>query len=196
VSNIIYPFQIPIYQSFIDQHHFKKIEEDINNFIDKEKFNFKKSWDCNTLSSLFSDSNQDIKSLKLKEQITLHVGNYFKQWDFKKNKIGKAKVKDLWVNIASKGDYQEVHNHPTYFSGSIYINVNKNSGKFVIINPLSTESLKMYPSQIFKYEHFIEPINSMILIFPSWYQHRVQQNKSDIDRISVSFNIDLKFKKK
>ena len=45
-----------------------------------------------------------------------------------------------------------------------------------------------------KYFHcyWFPPIEGRMLIFPSHLQHHVKENKSDKDRISVSFNIRLK----
>ena len=45
-----------------------------------------------------------------------------------------------------------------------------------------------------KYFHcyWFSPIEGRMLIFPSHLQHHVKENKSDEDRISVSFNIQLK----
>ena len=38
----------------------------------------------------------------------------------------------------------------------------------------------------------IEPLEGVIVLFPSDLTHSVQKNTSDEDRISVSFNIDLR----
>ena len=37
--------------------------------------------------------------------------------------------------------------------------------------------------------YFFPPIEGRVLVFPSYLSHQVQENKSDEDRISVSFNI-------
>ena len=38
----------------------------------------------------------------------------------------------------------------------------------------------------------IEPLEGVIVLFPSDLSHAVQKNNSEEDRISVSFNIDLR----
>ena len=38
----------------------------------------------------------------------------------------------------------------------------------------------------------IQPLEGVIVLFPSDLTHSVQKNNSDEDRISVSFNIDLR----
>ena len=39
-----------------------------------------------------------------------------------------------------------------------------------------------------EYEEII-PQENMMIMFPSWLEHDVQMNKTDIERISISFNI-------
>jgi uncharacterized protein (TIGR02466 family) len=38
---------------------------------------------------------------------------------------------------------------------------------------------------------FISPEAGALIIFPSWLEHGVNQNLTDVDRISIAFNIDL-----
>lgn len=40
----------------------------------------------------------------------------------------------------------------------------------------------------------ITPRDNMLILFPSYLPHRVEQNLSEKDRISVSFNINISFK--
>jgi uncharacterized protein (TIGR02466 family) len=195
MSNIIYPFQIPIYQSFIEENSFIQIKKFTELFIKNNPESFKLVWDCPTLTTQSTESNTT-KSLFqndiLKKQIQSHVSNYFNEWDF--SRAGTAYIKNLWVNIAPKGAYQEIHNHgKNHFSGCLYINVNEHSGPFHLINPLSSESILLECSNTFKFDNTIHPLNSMILLFPSWMHHRVSQNKSDIDRVTISFNIEIQF---
>jgi len=38
----------------------------------------------------------------------------------------------------------------------------------------------------------VQPQNLLLLLFPSWLEHYVEQNMSDESRISLSFNIGVK----
>jgi uncharacterized protein (TIGR02466 family) len=194
VSNIIYPFQTPIYQSYIDSISFTQIKKDVNLFIDNNfnLFNNRLGWDCPTLTTQGISVEQNIKSNKLVEEIQNHVQNFWNIWEFSITK--KLYIEQLWVNISKKGDYQEVHDHgDCLFSGTVYINVDEHSGDFVLQNPLYVENILMKDSNIIPKSYFITPENSMIILFPSWMQHRVSQNQSSINRISISFNIKANF---
>ena len=39
---------------------------------------------------------------------------------------------------------------------------------------------------------YINPKNNLLLLFPSWLEHDVEENKSDDERISIAFNINAK----
>ena len=105
-----------------------------------------------------------------------------------------------WININKPGDYNIKHVHPTNnLSGVLWIKAPQNSGDIVFDSPNNFESFlenKSYNDD-FKKSNFIDdsyhcyPTEGRIIVFPSHLQHHVQENKSNEDRISVSFNIRL-----
>tara|TARA_R110000822_G_scaffold114189_4_gene245645 strand:- start:356 stop:931 length:576 start_codon:yes stop_codon:yes gene_type:complete len=188
MNNIIYPFQIPIYQNFIDRESFNIIKEDTYKFIQKNQDLFESIWLCPTKTTQHHPLNKNIKSRVLNNQIKIYVENYYKAWDF--NESCNLKISEIWVNIAKTNDYQEEHNHNSnLFSGVVYINTNEFSGDFNFINPLSAEGSLMGNPNKCGFMSSIKPQNGMILLFPSWFNHRALPNNSDEDRISISFNI-------
>ena len=105
-----------------------------------------------------------------------------------------------WININKPGDYNIKHVHPTNnLSGVLWIKCLENSGDIVFDSPNNFESFLENKSYIddFKKSYFIDdsyhcyPTEGRIIVFPSHLQHHVQENKSNEDRISVSFNIRL-----
>ena len=105
-----------------------------------------------------------------------------------------------WVNINSPGSYNVKHTHPNaHLSGVMWIKAPKDSGNIVFDNPNGHQThteLNSY-NQEFKDQFFVHhaywfpPIEGRMIIFPSHLQHAVNENKSNEDRISVSFNITL-----
>ena len=189
MENIHYPFQIPIYNNRIEKSIFSQIKNEVYLYIENNKKEFKKVWNCDTLTTFESPKEKNIKNKLLEEQIKLHVENYYKKWEFKT--FPNLFLNNIWVNIAKNNDYQEEHHHGTnLFSGVIYINVNSNSGSFQLINPTPLVE-SMFPSNYnYKSIFEIQPQNGLIFLFPSWLSHRALPNKSNQDRISISFNIN------
>ena len=105
-----------------------------------------------------------------------------------------------WININSPGSYNVKHTHPnSHLSGVMWIKAPKDSGNIVFDNPNGHQThteINSY-NQEFKDQFFVHhaywlpPIEGRMIIFPSHLQHEVEENKSNEDRISVSFNVNL-----
>ena len=192
MSNIIYPFQIPIYQSFIEEDSFTQIKKDIKLYIKKYKEEFKTSWDCPTLSTI--DSSFQFKSDSFDKELKKITEVYFNEWGFEGS--FNLKFSNVWVNISPKGSFQESHKHSNYFeknifSGVFYVDVTKDSGNLFLVNPIEDQLLFLLPTPKISPRVSIIPQNRKIICFPSWMEHYVGINKSHQDRISVSWNIEV-----
>jgi len=188
MDNIIHPFQIPIYQSFIDENLFNSLRKILKDYINNNFNVFKTSWGCPTLSNIDALPEKKFYNTKVSNEILKHSKKYLDTWSISSSR--EIILKELWVNIAKPSHYQDDHHHGNIlFSGTIYMNVNEKSGDFILQNPLMTESIIMeYPS-ILPQSYAIQPKNGMIILFPSWLIHKVTPNFSLHDRISISFNI-------
>ena len=109
---------------------------------------------------------------------------------------GKGRIVAMWAIINKKNSYNIKHNHPNCFlSAAYYVKAPKNSGSIQFYEPNEVKVMR-YP-EIEKHTKYsagivnIEPNEGDLLIFPSYIYHSVQQNKSDEDRIVISFNIEI-----
>ena len=96
-----------------------------------------------------------------------------------------------WINYYKKGHYQEVHNHlPSHFSYCYYVKLPVNSGDTIFINSDHTyNSLIPFKTTA---NRFIPLINEGdLIIFPSYLNHYVTDNKSDESRITIAGNIKI-----
>ena len=108
-----------------------------------------------------------------------------------------------WININRKGDFNREHVHPDcHWSGVYYVKTPANCGELRFHNPIAASSmvksghlLNLTSSNIntsfFLNSIPLDPYEGSILIFPSWLFHSVDPNRSNYDRISISFNIDI-----
>ena len=105
-----------------------------------------------------------------------------------------------WININKSGDSNQNHNHPaTNLAGVLWIKIPKNSGNIKLLSPYNFTSygeLLSYTDEFQKqtnyyYDYKYEPREGSMIIFPAHLTHKVEENKSNEDRISISFNIDL-----
>ena len=105
-----------------------------------------------------------------------------------------------WININKPGNYNVKHLHPTTdLSGVLWIKAPQNSGDIVFESPYEFQAYQEIDSYVdefrnsFNIDHsyYFTPTDGRMLIFPSHLMHEVEENLSNEDRISVSFNIKL-----
>ena len=107
---------------------------------------------------------------------------------------------DAWININKPNDYNTKHNHPTSdLAGVLWVKCPKDCGVIEFDSPTGFQSyneINSYTEDFknqnkFHHSYFFNPTEGRILIFPSHLIHHVKENKSNEDRISISFNIRL-----
>ena len=110
----------------------------------------------------------------------------------------KPKLGNMWANINYPDGYNQTHLHPnSLFSGAYYIKASPNSGKLALMDPRPGVQQNMPPRKPGKLprelwrDAYYEPVPGRIIMFPSWMWHKVDPNKSNDIRISVSFNFIL-----
>ena len=109
-------------------------------------------------------------------------------------------VIDAWANINGPNCYNIKHDHPTSnLSGVLWIKCPKECGNIVFESPVEFQTyteIKSYTEEFknsnnYFHTYYFLPTEGRMLLFPSHLQHEVFENKSNEDRISVSFNIYL-----
>jgi len=114
-------------------------------------------------------------------------------------------ITSVWVNINKKNNYNLTHNHGfAFLSGVYYVDADHDTGDISFTNPNpKLEQVYLYANEkvnshvVDQYNQFnshtwdIRPETGKLLIFPGYLDHYVHANKTDKNRISVSFNIVL-----
>ena len=107
---------------------------------------------------------------------------------------------DAWININKPGAYNVKHDHPGCdLAGVLWVKAPKNSGEIVFEAPYQFQAFKEIKSYNDEFKnscnvdqnYYFPPNEGTMLVFPSHLPHQVEENKSNEDRISISFNIRL-----
>ena len=107
-------------------------------------------------------------------------------------------LKAIWANIHKKNGITLTHSHESdqvHIAGVYYLKKPENSGHLIVSNPLST--LNGYLMKDFIGWPDLVPNTKIksneggVVLFPSWLEHSTEPNKSDKDRICISFNIQI-----
>ena len=109
-------------------------------------------------------------------------------------KVKGAKFHQMWACINKKHDQNLIHSHTNNYnlSGVYYLNVPRDSGDIVFRDP--RPGANQAPYRLFKDDgdsEYFMPSEGMIILFPSYLEHFVLPNRSDGDRISMSFDLTL-----
>jgi len=100
---------------------------------------------------------------------------------------------NYWVNVNSPGAYMIPHLHPrSVLACTLYIKTPPRSGKITFINPNLAARQHFYSAKDVdaNYKSYsFQPVPGLFIAFPSWLDHGVEENLSDEDRISISFNL-------
>ena len=110
----------------------------------------------------------------------------------------EPRLGNMWANINPPGGYNNSHIHPnSLFSGVYYIKGQPNSGRLSLMDPrpgvqhcMPTRKKEKLPRELWR-ETYYDPVPGRLIMFPSWMWHKVESNKSNDIRISVSFNFIL-----
>ena len=105
-----------------------------------------------------------------------------------------------WIMINCPNSYNTSHTHPdAHFSGVLWLKVPENSGKIKFDNPFNHTGYAEISSYLpevkdqtgFFHGMTYDPKVGRMITFPSSLRHEVDINKSNEDRISISYNIHV-----
>ena len=103
-------------------------------------------------------------------------------------------VTACWANVSAPGAAHHIHCHPNNFLSGVYyvkthegantINFHDSRNQTGVIRPPVTELTAENTDQV-----VVKVTDGTLLIFPAWLPHSVDANRSESERISISFNI-------
>ena len=199
IGNIHPLFPIIVHQFEIED--FENIKDDLLEYVYGERENDPKGiWRSNSGGGWHSQNNYHEFENVLNRVLQKNLERYFLNQDIFKSSVDPHIV-GLWININGKGNYNIKHMHPEcHLSGTLYLKVPENSGEIELLSPnqfSQWDEMTVYSDQ-FKDKsncyptYKFPPHEAMIIMFPGNLLHRVNENKSEGERISVAFSIDFK----
>jgi uncharacterized protein (TIGR02466 family) len=111
------------------------------------------------------------------------------------NQVGMTnlEIQNIWININPPSSYNHLHNHVgSVLSGVYYVDATPEQGNIQFERNDNAEY--HIPTKVAKETYYTSTRatyagkTNALYIFPSWLKHSVQGNKSNNDRISISFN--------
>ena len=195
-NNYLFPTQVVTGQI----PNFNKIQKPLIDWIEKYKSENNFSVQISNMGGWQSFSKQiyeDKGFQPFQEKIVNCIDPLCAEYKFMKT----ISITSMWININDKNSYNVSHRHPNaLLSGVLWIKQSKEMGEFVfdnmdngyrdagvILNTHVSHLLinNMTPIHVPKYS------NGTIMIFPANLSHRVDINRTNEKRYSISFNINF-----
>lgn len=101
-----------------------------------------------------------------------------------------------WASIKPRGTGHGRHMHPNnFFGGVYYVRAPGEGGEIHFHDPRPQTSVtlpRITKENEYNTRTFRLPVREgMMILFPAWFSHSVGRNKSEAERISVSFNVQF-----
>jgi len=190
IGGVDYIFPIPIYINYIE--NYQPIQDELLTGVSHSDFEMHPHWgNTHWLSdaTFQGDFLEQHRCKKFKEELDWHVQKYAKEaliGQFSGDKF-KYKIIDSWVALFKKNNYAHIHHHGQYdISGVYYIQTSpvpkdsKQEGGKLFFQDSKGEKRAEIPAE-----------QGVIVLFPSYLNHGVQTNISEVERLSLSFNLKI-----
>jgi len=107
-------------------------------------------------------------------------------------------LENLWINVNRRYHSNAVHIHDNSFiSGAFYLEAKPGQGDIHFYKSYSQDYAIASAATIAQYTQLnssaisFTPETGKLIMFPGWLPHGVNQNETDSDRISISFNTKI-----
>lgn len=189
-------FPTPISITTLSENEYNSVAPTIVKFLNDNYDGLDNKWTkSNTLSSYGYGKNDSLPDLYYNEDLLnsiMRAGSFY----LTENLLPERDllIKDIWVNVAGNGSFQELHCHTTrdnVLSGILYISIDGATKNTNFRNPNKLFKL-LDESSSLSHDYELEANNGMMVIFPSFLEHFVAENKSNMKRVTVAFNLSYK----
>ena len=155
-------------------------------------------WKCNCFTSHKENKifHEDPWVQTFLEECSRAINDYINSIKFNNDDVLQFHMDVPWVNLYTKGDYQEVHHHissKNIISYAYMHKLPKNSGNLYFTKGnesnlyLGQDDLVVETAPRNRFAPIVD--EGDLVIFPSYLQHFVEPNRSDETRVTISGNV-------
>lgn len=188
--NLDYIFPTPIWQDKLscDLYSIKQYILSLQKISEGRKVSNINGWQSNSFSS------EELMNTPVCQFITALE----KRLSICSQDYGSSKspvISNIWFNVNNQGAHNTSHIHTdSFLSGVFYIQSPEDCGDIVferqsqdqyILGSHVRESTAYSSACQWKYR----PKPNLLIIFPAWVSHYVEINNSELNRVSISFNV-------
>ena len=196
IKNLNLVFSTPIWTFQIDDH--SKVNDEILKYIKnlqiEDPIGVKKSNNLGWHSQSFNMNDEEVKSFF--QSIQKYIGKAIDDSGWS-NPSNNFNVTSAWsiINVKSSSNSRHIHSN-NYISAAYYVKAPKDCGDIIFYDPRNARLIRKPKTNKGNFLNAelinIKPQEGLLVLFPSYLHHSVEENLSDEERIVISFNLDTK----
>ena len=190
---ILSPFGPKIAKLKLPQFLIKKINGEVDKILTKKKLVKKLDYSKKLVGQVKQEFQLPKAFVKknLEKIITKEVKNYIKKTTGKNT--SKVNIKNFWVVRQFNNEYNPIHFHDGHISGVGYLKIPsfKSSSKKLIKTDGSIDFISGNKMLLSESIHNHRPKTGDVILFPHYLMHTAYPFKSNGERRSFSFNLEI-----
>ena len=190
---ILSPFGPKIAKLKLPQFLIKKINGEVDKILTKKKLIKKLDYSKKLVGQVKQEFQLPKAFVKknLEKAITKEVKNYIKKTTGKNT--SKVNIKNFWVVRQFNNEYNPIHFHDGHISGVGYLKIPpfRSSSKKLVKTDGSIDFISGNKMLLSESIHNHQPKTGDVILFPHYLMHTAYPFKSNGERRSFSFNLEI-----
>ena len=190
---ILSPFGPKIAKLKLPQFLVKKINNEVDKILSKKKLIKKLDYSKKLVGKVKQEFQLPKAFVKknLEKVITKEVKNYIKKTTGKNT--SKVNIKNFWVVRQFNNEYNPIHFHDGHISGVGYLKIPpfRSSSKKLVKTDGSIDFISGNKMLLSESIHNHQPKTGDVILFPHYLMHTAYPFKSNGERRSFSFNLEI-----
>ncbi len=190
---ILSPFGPKIAKLTLPQFLVKKINNEVDKILSKKKLVKKLDYSKKLVGKVKQEFQLPRAFVKknLEKVIAKEVKNYIKKTTGKNT--SKVNIKNFWVVRQFNNEYNPIHFHDGHISGVGYLKIPsfKSSSKKLVKTDGSIDFISGNKMLLSESIHNHQPKTGDVILFPHYLMHTAYPFKSNGERRSFSFNLEI-----
>ena len=190
---ILSPFGPKIAKLKLPQFLVKKINNEVDKILSKKKLVKKLDYSKKLVGKVKQEFQLPKAFVKknLEKVITKEVKNYIKKTTGKNT--SKVNIKNFWVVRQFNNEYNPIHFHDGHISGVGYLKIPsfRSSSKKLVKTDGSIDFISGNKMLLSESIHNHQPKTGDVILFPHYLLHTAYPFKSNGERRSFSFNLEI-----
>ncbi len=190
---ILSPFGPKIAKLKLPHFLVKKINNEVDKILSKKKLVKKLDYSKKLVGKVKQEFQLPKAFVKknLEKFITKEVKNYIKKTTGKNT--SKVNIKNFWVVRQFNNEYNPIHFHDGHISGVGYLKIPsfRSSSKKLVKTDGSIDFISGNKMLLSDSIHNHQPKNGDVILFPHYLMHTAYPFKSNGERRSFSFNLEI-----